>query len=84
MDYIQKLDAADDPNTPQETLQLLATDKDDYARYRVALNSNTSIQILQQLATDKRYSVRCYTTKHPNSNQIIERLVFMTNYQQNQ
>ena len=84
MDYIQKLDAADDPNTPQETLQLLATDKDDYVRYRVALNPNTSIQILQQLATDKRYSVRSYVTKHPNSNQLIERLVFMTEYQQNQ
>ncbi len=54
MIYEQKLDAAQDPNTPQETLKLLATDKD--------------------------FCVRAWVTKHPNCNQIIERLVFMTNY----
>jgi hypothetical protein len=58
MNIEQKLNSAQNPNTPLETLQFLATDKDPYVRYCVAQN--------------------------PNCNQIIERLVFMTNYKQTQ
>ena len=83
MDFLQKLHAAENPNTPTKTLELLATDKGRYVRQCVARNPNASPKILQKLATDKAYLVRHYVAQNPNSNQIIERLVFMTEYQQN-
>jgi hypothetical protein len=36
------------------------------------------------MATDKDPGVRAWVAKNPNRTEIIERLVFMTNYQQNQ
>jgi len=84
MDLYQKLAAAENPNTPTKTLELLATDKEYWIRSRVALHPNASPKILQKLATDKAYLVRQYVAQNPNSNQIIERLVFMTDYQQDQ
>jgi 3-methyladenine DNA glycosylase AlkC len=84
MDFYQKLHAVEDPNTSIKILEELATDKEYWIRSRVALNPNTSPKILQKLATDKAYLVRHYVSQHPNCNQIIERLVFMTDYQQDQ
>jgi hypothetical protein len=80
MNYEQKLDAAQDPNTPQEALQLLATDKDPDVRSRVAGNPNTPQEALQLLATDKDPYVRYWVAKHPNRTELIERLVFMTDH----
>ncbi len=48
-----------------------------------AQNPNTPTKTLEQLATDKHYYVRYCVAQHPNRTEIIERLVFMTNYQQN-
>jgi len=83
MNYNQKNEAAKDPNTPPEILEQLAADENPGVCFWVALNPNTSPKILQKLATDKAYLVRHYVSQHPNCNQIIERLVFMTDYQQN-
>jgi 3-methyladenine DNA glycosylase AlkC len=81
MDFLQKLDAAENPNTPTKSLELLASDEDFYVRAWVARNPNTTPKILQKLATDKAYLVRQYVAQHPNRNELIERLVFMTEYQ---
>ena len=45
-----------------------------------ALNPNTPIKSLELLATDKDPGVRHYVLLNPNKTQIIERLVFMANY----
>jgi hypothetical protein len=82
MDFLQKLHAAQNPNTPIKTLELLASDEDFYVRARVSGNPNASPKILQKLATDKAYSVRYYVAQNPNRNELIERLVLMTDYQQ--
>jgi len=58
MNYQQKLAAAQNPNTPTKTLELLASDENP--------------------------GVRSCVAKNPNRTEIIERLVLMTNYQQNQ
>ena len=82
MNQIQKQIAAQDLNTPQETLKQLATDEDYYVRYWVARNPNTPQETLQQLATDEDSSVRYWVAENPNRNELIERLVFMTDYLQ--
>jgi hypothetical protein len=84
MKYEQKLATAENPNTPQETLQLLATDKYWYVRWRVAKNPNTPQETLKLLATDKDPDVRYCVAKNPNRTELIERLVLMTDYQQDQ
>jgi hypothetical protein len=82
MDFLQKLHAAENPNTPIKSLELLASDEDSHVRYWVAQNPNTPIKSLELLATDEDSYVRACVAQNPNSNQIIERLVLMTNYQQ--
>jgi hypothetical protein len=71
---------AENPNTPLETLKLLATDKDSFVRYWVAKNPNTPLESLQILATDENSSVRYGVAQNPNRTELIERLVFMTDY----
>jgi hypothetical protein len=80
----QKLNSAQNPNTPLETLKLLATDEYSYVRGCVAQNPNTPLETLQLLATDENSYVRQCVTRNPNRTELIERLVLMTNYQQNQ
>jgi hypothetical protein len=80
--WLYRSHVARSPNTPQETLKLLATDEESYVRVWVANNPNTSIETLQLLATDKSPQVRGHVAKNPNRNELIERLVFMTNYKQ--
>jgi hypothetical protein len=50
---MNKVELAKDPNTPLETLELLATDKYSSVRSRVAQNPNTPPKVLEQLATDE-------------------------------
>jgi len=71
---------AQNPNTPTKTLEQLATDKDSYVRSWVARNPNTPTKTLEQLATDKDPYVRFCVAQNPNRTEIIERLVFMTDY----
>ncbi len=80
MDFNEKFEIAKHPNTPQETLKLLATDEDPGVRYWLAKNPNIPQETLELLATDKDPYVRRCVTQHPNCNQIIERLVLMTDY----
>ena len=109
MNFLQKLHAAENPNTPTKTLELLASDDEHYyVRAGVALNPNTPVkilqqlatdissivracaaenpniplEILQQLATDESHYVRYWVAENPNRTELIERLVFMTNYKQ--
>ena len=83
MNYQQKLGVARNPNTPTKTLEQLASDKDSYVRSLVAQNPNTPTKTLEQLASDKDVDVRYWVAQNPNRTEIIERLVLMTNYQQN-
>jgi 3-methyladenine DNA glycosylase AlkC len=71
---------AKNPNTPQKTLELLATDEDWFVRLCVANNLNITPETLQQLATDMSCAVRDFVAQNPNRNELIERLVLMTEY----
>ena len=65
----EKIELAQNPNTSQETLGVLATDGDYYVRCGVARHPNTSQETLVILATDKNYYVRCGVARHPNTSQ---------------
>jgi hypothetical protein len=80
MNSKQKAKASKNPNTSPEILEQLANDAAHWIRCRVAQNPNISIKTLELLATDDRPEVRHYVLLNPNKTQIIERLVFMTNY----
>jgi hypothetical protein len=78
---VEAVATAQNPNTPPEALELLATDENYNVRFWVARNSNTPPEALELLATDKYYSIRYCVAQNPNRNELIERLVFMTDYQ---
>ena len=48
-----KWNVAKNPNTPVETLKVLATDEDSYVRCSVARNPNKPVKTLNLLATDE-------------------------------
>lgn len=62
-----KWNVAANPNTPVETLKVLATDKDYGVRQYIARNPNTPAETLKVLATDKDYSVRQYVANNPST-----------------
>ena len=62
----KKIELAENPNTSQELLSILATDKDYDVRWRVARNSNTPQETLAILATDEYWVVRNSATENPN------------------
>lgn len=64
---MSNLELARNPNTPKETLSLLATDEDYDVRWRVAQNPNTPQESLSLLATDENYGVRWRVALNPNS-----------------
>jgi hypothetical protein len=74
---LQKYSLAQNPNTPPETLEFLATDEDRNVRRYVAQNPNTPQEILKLLATDEYSYVRYWVARNPNRTELIERLVFM-------
>ena len=63
---MDKIKQARNPNTPPETLQVLATDKYYGVRCGVAQNPNTPQESLQVLATDENSYVRCVVAQNPN------------------
>ena len=63
----EKLKLARHPNTPVESLSVLATDENSAVRYWVARNPNTSVESLKVLATDEDPDVRCEVARHPNT-----------------
>ncbi len=54
----EKIELASNPNTPPETINELAKDRDEYVKYNVARNPNTPIYTLNQLAKDSDEYVR--------------------------
>ncbi len=58
---------ADNPNTPPETLALLANDEEYWVRYRVAQNPNTSPETLERLANDNNIYVRWHVAFNHNT-----------------
>ena len=77
----EKIQLATDPNTSQETLEILATDGDHDVCCYVAQHPNTSQETLTVLATDKNPYVRYWVAQHPNATELIRRLVLMTDEQ---
>ena len=69
-----KWNVAKNPNTPIETLNLLATDEDFFVRCNVATNLTTPVETLNLLATDKDYNVRCYVADNPNTLSTINKM----------
>ena len=74
LSYDEKRGLAQNPNTPVETLKVLATDKNCCVRYGAALNPNTppeTLKVLEtdnyQSPTDKNYNVRYYVAQNPNT-----------------
>ena len=67
LSYQEKIELAKNPNTPIETLKVLATDWNSTVRYYVAENPNTSVETLKVLATDGDWDVRFWVAKHPNT-----------------
>ena len=67
LSFDEKVKLARDPNTSQETLKLLATDRDLGVRRCVAQNPNTSQESLAILVTDEYRSVRCWVAQHSNT-----------------
>ena len=58
---------AGNPNTPPETLTILARDKVWDVRWRVAYNSNTPPETLTILARDEKWRVRYEVAENPNT-----------------
>jgi hypothetical protein len=69
--YDLDLDLAWNPNTPPETLDLLANDVDWIVRWYVAENPNTQSETLERLANDSDYCVRWCVATNPNTPQYI-------------
>jgi hypothetical protein len=63
----EKRTQAGDPNTPPETLDRLAGDKDWLVRDAVARNPNTSIETLAFLAADEVSNVRNWVARNPKT-----------------
>ncbi len=82
MDYRTKLKLAERADTAIEILEELAADKDWVVRCWGAENPNTPLKTLEFLATDDHWIVRYWVGQHPNRTELIERLVFMTDYKQ--
>ena len=71
----EKNNIAYNPNTPPETLDLMANDADLDVLRRVALNPNTSPETLERLANDKYCWIREGVAQNPNTTtETIERL----------
>ena len=62
----EKVKLAQDPNTPQESLAILATNEDPDVRFWVSRHPNTSTETLAVLATDEYRSVRYGAEHNPN------------------
>ena len=77
---MDKIDQAKNPNTPQETLKVLATDSDWRVRRWVAKNPNTPQEILEVLATCEYYWIRYDVANNPNATELIRRLVLMMDH----
>jgi hypothetical protein len=63
----ERLEVARNPNTPPETLTILARDKNSGVRWWVARHNNTPPEILTILARDKDWGVRYQVIHNPNS-----------------
>jgi hypothetical protein len=63
----ERKELARNPNTPPETLAILAQDEDEYMRNRVAWNHNTTPEILTLLARDKDSWVHRGVAQNPNT-----------------
>jgi Leucine rich repeat variant len=68
---MKNFELATNPNTPPETLAVLATDKESYVRWRVAYNPNTPPETLAVLATDNDSCVRYGVAQNPNATEEI-------------
>jgi hypothetical protein len=71
MTYFDLWDISSNPNTPPETLELLAQDENSHVRWWVSRNPNTPVEILEILATDRDYNVRSSVTTNPNATEEI-------------
>jgi hypothetical protein len=67
LSFSEKYELAQNPNTPVETLKVLATDECYCVRYEVAKNPNTPVELLKVLATDKDSCVRSRVAQNPNT-----------------
>lgn len=72
-------DYARNPNTPPETLHLLAQEANFWVRLNVASNPNTPLKALELLAQDDSFFIRECAAKNPNATELVRRLYLMKN-----
>ena len=72
-EYYNNFLLAVNPNTPLETLELLASNGNFPVRYNVAGNPNTSPKVLERLVADDSHWVRVEVTKNPNTPHYIKK-----------
>lgn len=70
--YKEKIELAENSNTPVEILKVLATDNNAGVRRAVAQNPNTPVETIKTRATDEHWWVRCGVAW--NSNTPVETL----------
>lgn len=70
----QRRDVAQNPNTSQETLSILATDENYEVRWEIARNPNTPHETLSILATDGNPDVRRGVAENLNTPEEIKML----------
>ena len=64
---MNKVELANDSNTPPKVLEQLANDESSIVRLPVAENPNTPPKILEQLANDKEWEVRYCVARNLNT-----------------
>jgi hypothetical protein len=74
---------ARNPNTPPETLILLAKDKNYNVRWRVAQNPNTPPETLALMAKDENSYVRSWVARNPNTPQYVKDYLTVRNFMEN-
>ena len=77
---MNKFDSADNPNTPPEVLEQLATFKSSLVCYRDARNPNTPLDVLEKLVAQEKWSLRYDVAQNPNTPKYIKRYTFYQNY----
>jgi hypothetical protein len=67
MDYDEKYDLAENPNTPVGVLRELSEDVDWRVRWYVAKNPKTPVGVLRELSKDEDGGVRRVVAENPNT-----------------
>ena len=72
MNYQEKFELANNPNTPADVLFELSMDEDYYVRCWVATHLNTPVEAFINMSTDEEFGVRFWVERNPNTPEYIK------------